>query len=76
MLPLGIFESLSPHARVATAITPFVLAIALRLILGKNRVTRILLSVSTTWFAINILLAPYSASMRRDLDHLRVIVFR
>ncbi len=76
MLPLGILERLSPHARVATAITPFLLAIVLRLILGKNRLTRILLSVSTTWFAINILLAPYSASMRRDLDHLRAMVFR
>jgi hypothetical protein len=76
MLPATILDDLSPYARVATAVAPFLAAIALRLVIGKNRVTRILLSVSTTWFAINILLAPYSASMRRDLDHLWVIVSR
>ncbi len=76
MLPATILDDLSPYARVATAIAPFLAAIVLRLIFGKNRVTRILLSISTTWFAINILLAPYSASMRRDLEHLWVIVSR
>jgi hypothetical protein len=76
MLPATILDDLSPYARVATAIAPFLAAIVLRLVFGKNRVTRILLSISTTWFAINILLAPYSASMRRDLDHLWVIVSR
>ncbi len=76
MLPASLLDDLSPYARVATAIAPFLAAIVLRLIFGKNRVTQILLSISTTWFAINILLAPYSASMRRDLDHLWVIVSR
>ncbi|MDR3701643.1 MAG: hypothetical protein P4L56_18490 [Candidatus Sulfopaludibacter sp.] len=76
MLPATILDDLSPYARVATAIAPFLAAIVLRLIFGKNRVTRLLLSISTTWFAINILMAPYSASMRRDLDHLWVIVSR
>jgi hypothetical protein len=63
----GIFEDLSPYARVATAVLPFVAAIVLRLILGKNQVTRVLLSVSTTWFTINVLMAPLSEGMRRDI---------
>jgi hypothetical protein len=71
MLPASLLDEFSPHARVATAMAPFLLAIMLRLIFGKNRLTRILLSVSTTWFAINILMAPYSANMRSDLDNLR-----
>ena len=67
----SIFEDLSPHARVATAVLPFVVAMVLRFILGKNRVTRVLLSVSTTWFAINVLMTPFSEGMRRDILDLR-----
>ncbi|HLK63752.1 MAG TPA: hypothetical protein VKU19_09960 [Bryobacteraceae bacterium] len=52
---------------MATAILPFVLAIVLRIVLGRNRLTRTLLSVGTMWFVMNILLAPYSARMRQDL---------
>jgi hypothetical protein len=43
----------------------------LRFILGKNRVTHVLLSVSTTWFAINVLMTPFSEGMRRDILDLR-----
>ncbi|HWC96731.1 MAG TPA: hypothetical protein VG456_08275 [Candidatus Sulfopaludibacter sp.] len=71
MLPASLFDDLTPHARVATAIAPFLAAIVLRLVFGKNKVTRILLSISTTWFAINILMAPYSANMRQDLEDVR-----
>jgi hypothetical protein len=71
VLPVSIFEDLSPYARVVTAVLPFVVAILLRLFLGKNQVTRVLLSVSTTWFAINVLMAPLSEGMRRDLLDLR-----
>lgn len=71
--PFSILENLSPHARVATALAPFLLAIALRLILGKNKMTRLLLSLSTTWFAINILLTPYSARMQEDLTSIRTM---
>lgn len=73
MLPASILEDLSPHARVITAILPFLWALVFRLILGNNRLTRILLSVSTTWFAMNVLMAPYSAGMREDLLSLRYI---
>jgi hypothetical protein len=71
MLPASLLDDLSPHARVATAIAPFLLAISLRLMFGKNRATQVLLSISTTWFAINILMTPYSANMRDDLQQVR-----
>ena len=56
---------------MATAVLPFVAAMLLRLILGKNRLTRVLVSVSTTWFAINVLMAPLSEGMRRDILDVR-----
>jgi len=71
MGPATIFEDFSPHARVATALVPFLAALVCRLIFGKNRLTRLLLSLSTTWFFINILLAPYSTGMQQDLTNLR-----
>ena len=71
MLVPGIFEDLSPHARVATSVLPFAAAILLRLVLGKNRLTRVLISLSTTWFAINVLMAPFSEGMRRDILDVR-----
>jgi hypothetical protein len=71
--PVNILDDFSPHARVATALAPFLLAIVLRLILGKNKLTRVLLSLSTTWFAINILLTPYSARMQDDLVRIRML---
>jgi hypothetical protein len=75
MLPGRIFAHLSPYARVLTAVTPFLVAIVLRLIFGKNRVTRALLSVSTMWFAANVFMAPYSYGMRQDLVNLRRAMF-
>jgi hypothetical protein len=68
---LQIFGDLSPHARVATAVLPFVAAVLLRLILGKNRLTGVLISCTTTWFTINALMAPLSEGMRRDILDLR-----
>ena len=71
MLPASVFEDLSPHARVATAVLPFVAVMLLRLVLGNNRLTRVLISLSTTWLVINVLMAPYSEGMRRDILDLR-----
>ena len=76
MSPGTIFDRLSPYARVVTAIAPFLAAIVLRLIFGKNRVTRALLSVGTIWFAANVFMAPYSYAMRQDLVNLRRAVLR
>jgi len=70
-MPLGnLVDTLSPLARVATAVIPFLLALVLRLLLGKNRATRIALSVATVWFSANVLLAPYSLEMRREIFRL------
>ena len=71
MLAASILEELSPHARVATAILPLAAAVLLRLVLGKNRLTRVLISLSTTWFVINVLMAPLYEGMRRDILDLR-----
>jgi hypothetical protein len=68
--PATILDDLSPHLRVATAIAPFVIAVALRLILGGNSLTRWMFTLSTVWFAVNVLLAPYSAGMRQDIRNL------
>lgn len=71
-----IFDHLTPYARVVTAISPFLAAIVIRLLFGKNRVTQALLSISTIWFAANVFMAPYSYGMRQDLMNLRRAVFR
>jgi hypothetical protein len=76
-MPLGwIFAHLTPYGRVLTAIAPFLGAIVLRLILGKNRLTRTLLSVGTMWFAANVFLAPYSEDMRQGILKLGRAVWR
>lgn len=70
-MPLGsVVDTISPHARVATALIPFLAALVLRLVMGKNRFTRAVLSLATMWFAINVLLAPYSVEMRREILNL------
>jgi hypothetical protein len=71
-----IFDHLTPYARVVTAVLPFLAAIVIRLMFGKNRVTRALLSIGTIWFAANVFMAPYSYGMRQDLVNLRRAVFR
>jgi hypothetical protein len=67
MSPGSLVDAISPHARVATALIPFLAALVLRLLFGKNRVTRAALSVATMWFAINVLIAPYSFDMRQEI---------
>jgi hypothetical protein len=61
---------------VVTAVVPFLGAAAARLIFGRNRLTRVLLSVGTMWFAANIFIAPYSAAMRQDIRKLGRAVLR
>jgi hypothetical protein len=69
-----LLEALSPNARVATAILPFVLALVLRVLLGRNKMTRTLISIGTMWFVMNVLLAPYSSRMRADLQRLEYVI--
>lgn len=49
-----------PYLQVATALAPLVVAMMIRMAAGANRVTRILISLATTWFAVNVLLAPFT----------------
>jgi len=49
------------------AVLPFVVAILLRLLLGRTELTRWTAILSTMWFAMNVLLAPYSTGLREDL---------
>ena len=70
---LSLLESLSPNARVATAVLPFALAIVLRIVVGRNRLTRVLISAGTMWFVANVLMAPYSTGMRQDIHQLRYV---
>jgi hypothetical protein len=60
-------DGLTPDARVGTAVVPFVVAMLLRLLLGRTQFTRWSVAIGTMWFAINVLLAPYSAGVRQDL---------
>ena len=39
----------------------------LRLVLGRTEFTRWADHLCTMWFAMNVLLAPYSAGIRQDL---------
>jgi hypothetical protein len=58
---------LSPDLRVIVAVAPFAAAMTARLIIGRTPMVRWLVTLSTIWFAINILMAPYSTGMRQEL---------
>lgn len=60
-------DYLTPEGRVEMAVAPVVIAMLLRLLLGRTQFTRWTLMIGTMWFAINILMAPYSAGIREDL---------
>ena len=71
-MPYGLpLDELTPDMRVATAVAPFVIAMLLRLLLGRTQFTRWTIMIGTMWFAINVLLAPYSAGVRQDLGRPR-----
>lgn len=67
MLPGSLVDGLSPHARVATAVLPFAAVMVTRVVWGKSRIMGWLITISTVWFAINVLMAPYSARMLQDI---------
>ncbi len=62
---------ISPHARVATAILPVILALAARIVWGPNKLTKTLLSACTIWLVVNVVVAPYSEGMQQDIMMLR-----
>jgi len=67
----SILDHLSPYSRVITATLPFAIATLARFIYGKNRTTKVLLSIGTMWFFVNVILAPYSGGMQQDMAHVR-----
>jgi uncharacterized membrane protein len=67
-MPVGKFlADFGPYARIGTAVAPFVVAMLLRLLFGKNRLTSLLISLATVWFTVNVLIAPYSLRMQQEL---------
>jgi hypothetical protein len=62
-----VLSDLSPVTRVCIAAGPFVAALLLRLILGRNRLTGSLIAFTTSWFAINMLLAPSAQPICQQL---------
>ena len=73
MVPGSVLDVLTPDARVVMAVSPYAIALMSRLILGRGSLTRWLITLSTMWFAINVLMAPYSAGMRQDLVDLQAM---
>jgi hypothetical protein len=56
---------------VATAVAPFVGAVAFRLTTGRSKMASVLISIATTWFAVIVLLTPMSYGMQQDLMRLQ-----
>jgi hypothetical protein len=71
-----VLAHLGPVTRVCIAAGPFVAALLLRLILGRNRLTGSLIAFTTSWFAMNVLLAPSAEPMRQQLYSLPGRLFR
>ena len=70
MLPGSLLDDLSPYARVATALVPFILAMLARVCFGRSRTVSWLITLGTVWFMANILTAPFSDSMQREIQSL------
>jgi hypothetical protein len=66
-----LFEEVAAHVRLATAVLPFLTAVAFRLFAGKTRATSWVLTAALVWLVGSILLTPYSEGMRSDLRSLR-----
>jgi len=71
MLFWSLVDTISPYARVTTAIAPFAAASILRFAMGRNKLTAWLISIATMWFLVNVLVAPYSEGMRDDLHSIQ-----
>jgi hypothetical protein len=65
------FAALGAYARVTTALAPFASAMLLRAVFGRNKFTSWLISISTMWFLLNVLVAPYSPGMREDFQSIK-----
>ena len=70
-----LLDQLSPYARVATAVTQFLVVMLARLVWGKSQTMSWLITASTVWFVINVLAAPYSAPMRQEIQNMLTRLF-
>jgi hypothetical protein len=70
MVPGIWLDHLSPYARVASAVLPFLGAVVMRIVCGKSRAIGWCFTASMVWLVINVLMAPFSATMRQDLLNL------
>ena len=61
------FDVFTPERQVLTALLPFCSVMLLRLIAGRTELSRWTVMIATMWFAINVLLAPYSAGLLADI---------
>jgi hypothetical protein len=77
VLPYASVERVHGVGRLcarATALAPFALAMPLRAAFGRNKFTSWLISISTMWFLLNALLAPYSPGMREDFQSIQSLL--
>jgi hypothetical protein len=70
-----LFDALTPTGRVTAALLPFLAALFARVLFGKNRITRYILSLSMVWFTANILMAPFSQPVRQHILNLRKLLW-
>jgi hypothetical protein len=70
-MPSGaFFGELTPLSQVAAAVSPFILAMILRWMFGRRRWTEVLVTVATSWFFVNVLIAPYAVELQRGLHEI------
>lgn len=52
------------------AAVPFMVSMLLRLMYGRSKTTEILITVATSWFLVNVFIAPHSLDIERELYRL------
>ena len=52
------------------AAVPFMVSMLLRAMYGRNKTTEILVTIATSWFLVNVFIAPHSVDIERELFHL------
>jgi hypothetical protein len=69
-MPENLLDGISPQARVVVAVFPFVVAIMIRMLTGRSKTADWLITLGTVWFAVSVLMAPFSDPMRRNIRDL------
>jgi len=70
-MPAGaFFGEFSPLSQVAAAVSPFIIAMILRLMFGRKRWTEVVVTIATSWFFVNVLIAPYAVDIQRELHEI------